>query len=380
VDAAVPLVYAGGTATLGDATRNVDIFGAPERGPGMPTMTEGRPPSTPDEVAVSSTLERKIGDDVEIASRRLRIVGIVENSTALANLPNVFLTTQGAQQLVYGGGSLVSSIGIRGNLEQIPEAYRGIDRAGAIADLLRPLKVAVSSITIVAVLLWVIAALVVGSVIYLSALERLRDFAVFKAIGVSTRNIAAGLAMQSVIVALLAALLGAGLSRLLGPLFPMQVIVPAEAFIALPVVAVVIGLIASATGLRRAGIRRSVSHGRFVHPEPDGRVRQWRRHRPPDRRPQPRRGRRLAGDSDGPEWLREDDAVVVPWRHPAAQRRRHQVRRRRRHISRYPRTVDLPPRHGGHRVPGVQSRAQPHRDRERDGADECGGHVAPRGP
>ena len=109
-----------------------------------------------------------------------------------------------------------------------------------------------SSITIVAVLLWVVAALVVGSVIYLSALERLRDFAVFKAIGVPTRNIAAGLAMQSVIVALLAALVGAGLSRLLGPLFPMQVIVPAEAFIALPVIAVVIGLIASATGLRRA--------------------------------------------------------------------------------------------------------------------------------
>jgi putative ABC transport system permease protein len=112
--------------------------------------------------------------------------------------------------------------------------------------------VAVNSITIVAVLLWVVAALVVGSVIYLSALERLRDFAVFKAIGVPTTNIAAGLAMQSVIVALLAALVGAGLSQLLGPLFPMQVIVPAEAFIALPVIAVVIGLIASATGLLRA--------------------------------------------------------------------------------------------------------------------------------
>jgi len=149
VDAAVPLAYAGGTATLGDTTRNVDIFGAPERGPGMPVVSEGQPPSTPDEVAVSSTLGRQIGDDVEIASRRLRIVGIVENSTALANLPNVFLTTQGAQQLVYGGQPLVSSIGIRGTLGQTPDGYRAIDRAGAIADLLRPLKVAVSSITIV---------------------------------------------------------------------------------------------------------------------------------------------------------------------------------------------------------------------------------------
>ena len=59
-----------------------------------------------------------------------------------------------------------------------------------------------SSITIMAVLLWVVAALIVGSVIYLSALERLRDFAVFKAIGVPTRTSLAGLAMQAIIVAL----------------------------------------------------------------------------------------------------------------------------------------------------------------------------------
>jgi putative ABC transport system permease protein len=252
VVAAAPLAYAGGTATLGDATRNVDIFGGPERGPGMPAVSQGRSPSTPDEVAVSSTLGRQIGDDVEIASRRLHIVGVVENSTALANLPNVFLTTQGAQQLVYGGEQLVASIGIRGTLGQIPDGYRAIDRAGAIGDLLRPLKVALDSITIVAVMLWIVAALIVGSVIYLSALERLRDFAVFKAIGVPTGSILGGLALQAIVVALCAALVGSGFSRLLGPLFPMQVIIPVQAFIALPVIAVLIGLIASAAGLRRA--------------------------------------------------------------------------------------------------------------------------------
>ncbi len=252
VEAAAPLAYAGGTATLDGSTRNVDIFGAPERGPGMPAVTEGRAPSNPTEVAVSSTLGRGVGEEVEIASRTLRIVGVVENSTALANLPNVFLTTEGAQQLVYGGEPLVASIGVRGTLDAIPSGYRALDRDGAVEDLLRPLKVAVNSISIVAILLWVVAALVVGSVIYLSALERLRDFAVFKAIGVSTRSIAGGLAMQAVIVALLAALVGAGLSMLLGPMFPMQVIVPGAAFVALPVIAVVIGLIASATGLHRA--------------------------------------------------------------------------------------------------------------------------------
>lgn len=252
VDAAAPLAYAGGTATVDGDTRNVDIFGAPERGPGMPPVIEGRAPAVPGEVAVSTTLGRGLGDEVEIASQRLRIVGLVENSTALANLPNVFLTTEGAQELVYGGEPLVASIGVRGSLERVPNGYRAVDRAGAIDDLLRPLKVAVNSITIVAVLLWIVAALIVGSVVYLSALERLRDFAVFKAIGVPTRSVMAGLALQAVIVALLAALVGAGLSLLLGPLFPMQVIIPTQAFVALPVVAVAIGLIASAAGLRRA--------------------------------------------------------------------------------------------------------------------------------
>src|SRR5215211_1014547 len=76
VVAASPLVYAGGTVTLGDSTRNADLFGAPERGPGMPTVSQGRPPSTLEEVAASSTLGRGVGDEIEIASRRLRIVGI----------------------------------------------------------------------------------------------------------------------------------------------------------------------------------------------------------------------------------------------------------------------------------------------------------------
>jgi putative ABC transport system permease protein len=235
VQAAAPIVYAGGTVTLGEATRNADLFGA-----------------TPDEVAVSSTLGRNQGEDIQIASRRLRIVGIVDNSTALANLPNIFLTTEGAQQLVYGGQPLVASIGIRGKLDQVPPGYKAIDRDGAIADLLRPLKVAVNSITIVAILLWVVAAMIVGSIIYLSALERLRDFAVYKAIGVPTSSIAAGLGLQAIIVALSAVIVGVVLSALLGPIFPMQVIVPGYAYVALPVIAVVFGLIASATGLHRA--------------------------------------------------------------------------------------------------------------------------------
>ena len=159
---------------------------------------------------------------------------------------------KGAQQMSYSSQPIVSSIGIRGTPTQIPNGYRVIDRAGAVDDLMRPMTAAVGAITFIAVLLWVVAALIVGSVIYLSALERTRDFAVLKAVGVSTRAVLAGLCLQAVIVAVVAAVLGGLLSLVLGPLFPMRVVVPTSAFLLLPVIGVLIGLLASAAGLRRA--------------------------------------------------------------------------------------------------------------------------------
>jgi putative ABC transport system permease protein len=101
-------------------------------------------------------------------------------------------------------------------------------------------------------LLWAVAALIVGSLIYLSALERTRDFAVFKAVGLPTSWVFAGLSLQAVIVAVIAAVLGGVLSLALGPTVPMRVVVPVSAFFLLPGIAVVIGLLASLMGLRRA--------------------------------------------------------------------------------------------------------------------------------
>ncbi len=252
VVAAAPLATAAMTIKEGTATRNSTAFGAPEHGPGMPGVSSGRAPSTPDEVAVSSTLGRNIGEDLQVGAYTLRIVGIVPNSTALAKTPNIFLTTQGLQRLAYNSQPMITSIGIVGTPRQLPDGYQTLDRAAGVNDLLRPLNAAVSAITIVAVLLWVVAVLIVGSLVYLSALERIRDFAVFKAIGVPTRSIMAGLALQAVVVALFAAVLGAVLSQVLAPIFPITVAVPMRGYLALPGIAIAIGLLASLAGLRRA--------------------------------------------------------------------------------------------------------------------------------
>jgi putative ABC transport system permease protein len=252
VMAVAPLATAAMTINEGTAMRNSTAFGAPEHGPGMPGFSQGRAPSTPDEVAVSSTLGRHLGDEMEVGAHTLRIVGIVPNSTALAKTPNIFLTTEGLQQLAYNGQPVITSIGIVGTPRQLPDGYQAVDRAVGVTDLLRPMKVAGAAITMVAVLLWIVAVLIVGSLAYLSALERLRDFAVFKAIGVPTRSILAGLALQAVVIALLAAALGAILTQVLAPLFPMTVVVPMRAYLLLPAIAIAIGLLASLAGLRRA--------------------------------------------------------------------------------------------------------------------------------
>lgn len=262
VSVAAPLVYGSTTVPNRGSPRNVNVFGVPDRGPGMPALSSGRAPSTPGEIVVSTTMRRNIGQDLEIGSRTMRIVGLVEDSTALARQPNVFLTVAGAQQLLFSGQHLISSIGIRGTPETIPAGFRTIDRAGAVEDLVRALSGAKQAISLMAYLLWVVAALIVGSMIYMSALERTRDFAVFKAVGVATRSILIGLAAQAIVVAVLAALIGGVLSVLLGPLFPMRCDIPTLAFVLLPVIAVVIGLIASIAGLRRTvGIDPALAFG-----------------------------------------------------------------------------------------------------------------------
>jgi putative ABC transport system permease protein len=252
VEVAIPVVY--GNIILRDrrSPQNVNVYGVPEHGLGMPPIAVGRAPSNPGEVAMSTTLGRSIGDEVEIGSEKLRIVGLVDKSTTLAGQPNAFLTVTGAQRLMFSGQPVVSAIGLRGTPAQLPDGYRIVDRQAAINDMVRPLNGARLALSYVSILLWAVAALIVGSLIYLSALERTRDFAVFKALGATTQSVLAGLTLQAVLVALVAALLGGLLAVVLGPLFPMLVAVTPSAFALLVVTAVVIGPLAGFAGLRHA--------------------------------------------------------------------------------------------------------------------------------
>ena len=122
----------------------------------------------------------------------------------------------------------------------------------ARGDLLRAVKNARAGIDLVGLLLWIVAGTIIGSVIYLSALERMHDFAVYKATGTASRVVLIDLVTQAVILAVISAVIGVIVAKIVGPFFPIPVVIPLRSLILLPLIAVAVGLLASLAGLRRA--------------------------------------------------------------------------------------------------------------------------------
>jgi putative ABC transport system permease protein len=251
VQAADPFVAIGATIP-GDTPKHVTMLGAVPGGVGSPKVDDGRAPRRSGEIAVGSRLGKSIGDTVQMGNKTFRVVGTVNGSGLYGGMPNVFLTLHDVQALTFGGAPLYTSIALRGHPSAPIARARVVTIAEAKKDLLQSLGSGRQTINYVGVLLAIVAACIVGSVIYLSALERVRDFAVFKATGTGTAALLGGLAVQAMIVSLVAAAIGAVLAVILAPNFPMPAEIPTIAFVILPVVAVVVGAIASLAGLRRA--------------------------------------------------------------------------------------------------------------------------------
>lgn len=251
VESAGGLVFGRKSVGEGSALEDVNVFGFEPDGPGMPEPDDGRVPEREGEVMVSTTLGFDIGETMDLSGTPLEVVGEIRDSTVLAGVGNTFLTISQAQAVVFSGAPIVSAVVVDGELTNPPSGYVALDDDTAMDDFLRPLEQPRQSITFMAIILWLIAALIIGSVVYISTLERVRDFAVFKALGIPVSKVLVGLAFQAAVLALIAAVVGIGLALLLAPVFPMKNVIPMSAFVALPIVGIVIGALASVIGMRR---------------------------------------------------------------------------------------------------------------------------------
>ena len=258
------LAHPGVTAASGVVLRNftaddpadasLNLIGVEPGGIGAPEPASGRGLDQDGDAVVDERLGRDVGETVVVGGTSFVVTGVVRGSTALAGSPNVFVTTTDAQSIGYASQPIVSAVAVRGDPAPI-EPTRGLvvmTNDDAIADLGGPLTDARDTIAFLSILLWIIAACIIGSIVYLSALERLRDFAVFKSIGLSSRWVLGSLVTQAILLALVATALAMLLTIPLTPRFPMPSEIPASALVWLPVTAIVVAALASVAGVRRA--------------------------------------------------------------------------------------------------------------------------------
>lgn len=246
-----PLLTIGQTLGEGADVTDLIVIGIDPAGVGAPRISDGAPLATAGQAVADEELGRDVGDVVSIGGQELEIVGRVSGQRLLAGLPVVYFVLDDAQEMVVQGQPFVNAFVYAEPPASAPAGLRLMTNEQVGADVLRPLGDAKSSIGLVRVLLWLVAATIIGSVLYLQAMERTRDFAVFKATGTSTAAIGAGLALQAVVLSLAAAVLAAIVASALAPVFPLNVEIPADGYLMLPLVTVSVGLVASLVSLRR---------------------------------------------------------------------------------------------------------------------------------
>jgi len=249
ISAADPIIYV--HQTIGDDPEDINLFGVVRGGIGEPELTDGRALEGPGEAIVDRELGIAVGETFMMSAREWEVVGETKNTTINGGIPTVFIGLEDAQELLLLG-PIALAIVATGEQSGTVEGLEFLTNDQAREDILRPLQNAAQSIDFVRILLWIVAACIVGSIVYLSAMERTRDFAVFKATGTSNGSLAGGLAIQAVILSVAAAILAAIIATLLAPVFPLPVEIPMSAYLWLFVIAIAVGLLASLAGLRRA--------------------------------------------------------------------------------------------------------------------------------
>jgi len=232
--------------------RDLNIVGLPPGGLGSPSVVKGHLPQRSGELVVDQTFDAKIGMKLVILSRDFRVVGLTHGLTYFGGTSVAFMTIGDAQKLLFLGRPFASTIVTRGVPSHAPPEMKIITNDAARADMYRPIQQASDTIHMVDILLWLIAAAIIGAILYMSSLERIKDFAVMKATGASNGFVMAGLLLQAVILAVFAAATAMVLAQVFGPLLPVGVEIPSSNYVVLLVIAVVVGVLGSIVGLRRA--------------------------------------------------------------------------------------------------------------------------------
>ena len=146
---------------------------------------------------------------------------------------------------------LITAAVTTGVPSRVPDGLTVLTNSQVEQNQLDALSGGVKSIESSRFMMWVIAAIIIAALLYVSALQRVGDFAVLKALGSSSATLFASLALQAVVVALIAGAVAMVLCNFMKGVFAQPVAIPSRAFMSMPLVALIVGLISSLFALRR---------------------------------------------------------------------------------------------------------------------------------
>lgn len=250
---ATPLVTALQTGQVGhDEPMRLVLIGAVPGSFGQVTPSTGRAVARDGEAVVDARTGLHVGEHLTVNGWPLVVVGLVHGRTILGGAPDVWASLHDAQAVVFGGQNLLTAVITRGTPASLPPTLRAMTTRQVQTDTLTPMTSAVDSINNTRWFMWVVAAVIVAALVYVSALQRLRDFAVMKAVGASSKTLFAGVTIQAVVVTAVAALLAASTANLLKPIYTIPVEVPTSGYLSLPVIAIAVGVLSALVALRQA--------------------------------------------------------------------------------------------------------------------------------
>ena len=251
VERASPVVLSRAVAHV-DPDKDTNVIGSVPGAIPDPPIEDGRAVRRSGEAVVDKRLGLSVGDELRLGGKTFDVVGVGDGLRYNFGAPTALVTLRDAQALSFKGNDFVMAVPVSGRVDALPDGFVALTNDDVVEDLRRITKPGVQTIDLVSILLWIVAIGIIGSVVYLNALERTRDFAVLKATGAPNRTIIGGLAVQSLFLSVIAAVLAIGVAMLVGLALPFPAEMEAVSYVQLFVVAIVVGLVASLIGSRRA--------------------------------------------------------------------------------------------------------------------------------
>jgi putative ABC transport system permease protein len=248
---ASPITIAPQTIEVKAHDRIVYIVGVQPGALGSPKLIRGRMVAAPGEAVATRESELGVGQTITVGGRTFTIVGLTDGMTLLGGASMFFIQPSDAQELFFGGQALTSAVLVKGAAAP-PPGYKVMTPRDTWIDAMRTTSNVMRTAQYISFLLWIAGTVLMGAVVYVSALERTRDFAVLKALGGSSGRLWGGIVLQSLLVAAFAAAMGSVAAAAVSDKLPARIFIPGAAFFQLAVLAAVAGVLASIGGVRKA--------------------------------------------------------------------------------------------------------------------------------